>query len=143
MRYRRDMRRAALATLLLAALTANAEPVKCVDAAGKIHYIDRSAAAGMKCEPVKGKASMGTGSGAPASKAPAAKGKPAAPQDDPREAIAAAEKRLAAARKALADQEAIREGGERNYARVEERLAPYKEDVEQAQRELDEARRRR
>lgn len=136
------MRTAFFATMVLAAFGANAEPVKCVDAAGKIHYIDRSAAAGMKCEPVKGKASIGTGSGAPAPK-PAAKGKPAAPQDDPREAIAAAEKRLAAARKALADQEAIREGGERNYARVEERLAPYKEDVEQAQRELDEARRRR
>ena len=139
------MRMAPLATLLFTAFAANAEPVKCVDAAGKIRYVDSSATAGMKCEPVKGKASIGVGSGAPAPKPPAAKGKPpaAAPEGDPREAIVAAEKRLEAARKALAEQEATREGGERNYARVEERLAPYREEVEQAQQALEEARRRR
>lgn len=137
------MRMAGVA-MLLAAFAANAEPVKCVDAAGKVHYIDRSAAGGMKCEPVRGKASVGVGAGVAAPKPPpAAKGKPAAPEADPREAIVAAERRLEAARKALAEQEATREGGERNYARVEERLAPYKEELEQAQRELDEARRRR
>jgi hypothetical protein len=33
------------------------------------------------------------------------------------------------ARKALAEQEAARDGGERNYARVQERLKPYQESV--------------
>ena len=33
------------------------------------------------------------------------------------------------AKKALADQEAVREGGERNYARAQERLKPYQEAV--------------
>ncbi|MGQ0655064.1 MAG: DUF4124 domain-containing protein [Betaproteobacteria bacterium] len=141
------MRTPSLAILLVAfAAGAGAEPVKCVDAAGKVHYIDRSAAGTMKCEPVKGKASIGIGSEAPATKpAPKSASAPSkpAPAGDPREAIIAAERRLAAARKALADQEAIREGGERNYARVEERLAPYRENVQAAERALEEARRQR
>ena len=142
------MRRCSLATLLLTVATGvGAEPVKCVDAAGKVHYIDRSAAGNMKCEEVKGKASIGTGSGAAPAKPPAksasAPAKPAAPAGDPREAIIAAERRLAAARKALADQEATREGGERNYARVEERLAPYRDEVRRAEEALEEARRQR
>jgi hypothetical protein len=33
------------------------------------------------------------------------------------------------ARKALAEQEAVRDGGERNYTRVEERLKPYQDTV--------------
>jgi uncharacterized coiled-coil protein SlyX len=33
------------------------------------------------------------------------------------------------ARKALAEQEAVRDGGERNYARLQERLKPYQESV--------------
>lgn len=36
---------------------------------------------------------------------------------------------LSQARKALAEQEAVREGGEANYARVQERLKPYQETV--------------
>ena len=43
-------------------------------------------------------------------------------------------------RHALAEQEAIREGNERNYARVQERLAPYQQELEAAQRALEEAR---
>ena len=33
------------------------------------------------------------------------------------------------AKKALAEQEAVREGGERNYARMQERLKPYQDSV--------------
>jgi hypothetical protein len=140
--------RISIAVFLLAlAAGAHAEPVKCVDASGKVHYIDRSAAGNMKCEAVKGKASIGTGSGAPASKPPAQKSASAPskppPARDPREAILAAERRLEAARKTLAEQEATREGGERNYARVEERLAPYRAEVQRAQDALEEARRQR
>src|SRR3954471_17790285 len=44
--------------LLLAATSAAAEPVKCVDAKGKVRYIDRSMMAQEKCEPVKDKTQM-------------------------------------------------------------------------------------
>jgi malonyl CoA-acyl carrier protein transacylase len=44
--------------------------------------------------------------------------------------LAQEEKLLAQARKDLAEQEAVRFGDERNYARVLERLQPYKDKVE-------------
>ena len=135
----------ALALLALLAFPVEAQPVKCVDASGKVRYLDRSAAGGMKCEPVRGEAQVGSSGGVkpPAAPKAAGKGEPAPRTEEERRAqIAAAEKRLADARKHLAEQESTREGGERNYARVEERLAPYRRAVEAAQDELDEARRR-
>jgi chromosome segregation ATPase len=48
---------------------------------------------------------------------------------------------LGQARQALAEQEATRSGDERNYARVEERLAPYKEAVENHQKNIEALRR--
>jgi len=44
---------------------------------------------------------------------------------------------LAKAQKDLADQEAIRTGDERNYARVLERLQPYKDSVETHQKNIE------
>jgi hypothetical protein len=139
------MRNTALAVILVAlALPAAAQPVRCVDASGKTHYIDASAAknSGMKCEAVKGAANVVSTPPA-ASRPPARSGSASGSGSDFRDAIIAAEQRLAAARKALAEQEANREGGEKNYTRVEERLAPYREDVQNAERELEEARRQR
>lgn len=51
------------------------------------------------------------------------------------------EQLLAKARKDLADQEAIRTGDERNYARVLERLQPYKDSVETHQKNIEALRR--
>jgi hypothetical protein len=48
---------------------------------------------------------------------------------------------LAKAQKDLADQEAIRTGDERNYARVLERLQPYKDSVETHQKNIEALRR--
>jgi len=48
---------------------------------------------------------------------------------------------LAKAQKDLADQEAIRTGDERNYARVLERLQPYKDSVETHQKNIETLRR--
>jgi hypothetical protein len=140
------MRTVAIVPLLaLLAIPAWAQPVKCVDPSGKVRYVDKSAAGTMKCEPVKGEAQVGSSGGLkpPAAPKAAAKGEPPPRTEEERRAqIAAAEKRLAEARKHLAEQENIREGGERNYSRVQERLAPYQRAVEAAEYALDEARRR-
>jgi len=47
------------------------------------------------------------------------------------------EKLLIDAQKKLGEQEAIRSGDERNYARVLERLKPYQESVDQHQKNID------
>ncbi len=55
--------------------------------------------------------------------------------------LATEEQLLAKAQKDLADQEAIRTGDERNYARVLERLQPYKDSVETHQKNIQALRR--
>jgi hypothetical protein len=44
---------------------------------------------------------------------------------------------LAKARQSLSEQEAIRNGDERNYARVIERLQPFKDDVDLHQKNIE------
>ena len=51
--------------------------------------------------------------------------------------LASEEAALTKARQALAEQEAVRSGDERNYARVEERLKPFKESVETHQKNIE------
>ena len=51
--------------------------------------------------------------------------------------LATEKKSLDEAKKALAEQEAVREGGERNYARVLERLKPYQDNVALHQRNVE------
>ena len=130
------MRPLVAALALLASSGAAAQPVKCVDAKGHARYIDQSMMGQEKCAPVTATTNTVTtqpGAINPKRAAPA----PAASNDD---AVKAAEAGLAAAKKALADQEAIRTGDEHNYARVQERLKPFQDAVEQAQKDLDAAR---
>ena len=135
------------ATVLLLSCVAvtfdvGAQPVKCVDASGRVRYIDAAMAGQEKCTPVRGETQI-----VPAQPVEAT---PPAPQDRPAERAAApastgdarlkeAQSRLTEARKKLAEQEAIREGGERNYARVEERLKPFQQAVESAEKEVEQA----
>jgi chromosome segregation ATPase len=51
--------------------------------------------------------------------------------------LAAEQRALTQARQALAEQEAVRGGEERNYSRVESRLQPYKESVENHQKNIE------
>ena len=129
--------------LLLFALTAHfpfmalAAPVKCVDAKGKVTYMDETAPGADKCQPITGSTIV-----VPADK-PAAAPSSVQPDDSleqKRQRIADAEAKLAEAKQRLAEQEAIREGNERNYARVLERLAPYQAAVDAAEKELEQAR---
>ncbi len=133
---------AALLTAPIAAGPALADPVKCVDAKGKTRYIDESMAALEKCTPVQDRMQIIPGqvgtSRTPSSGAAPADAKPAS--DGSSDAVAQAQMRLAAARKALADQEAMRYGNEKNYERVQERLKPFQDEVDKAQQALDDAR---
>jgi len=55
--------------------------------------------------------------------------------------LAAEERALAEAQAALAEQEAIRTGNERNFQRVLDRLQPFKDKVELHQRNVEALRR--
>jgi type VI protein secretion system component VasK len=123
--------------LLLGGSAALAQPVKCVDASGKVRYLDASAMGQEKCTPVKPAVNVITPQ---AGQAPAAGSTNAAAKDS-QARIERAERALAQAKEKLAEQEATRSGGERNYARVEARLKPYQDAVEKAQKDVEQARR--
>lgn len=124
--------------LSLCAGAAGAETVRCVDAAGKTVYADSGDAQKFKhCRPVSGKINIVAPQ--PGTQAPPPR---AAPRTTgPQESVKAAEQRLAEAQKALAEQEAVRIGSEKNYQRVLDRLKPYQDKVEAAQQQLDKAKR--
>jgi hypothetical protein len=55
--------------------------------------------------------------------------------------LAGEQQLLDRARKELAEQEAVRTGDERNYARVQERLQPFKDSVDLHEKNIDALRR--
>lgn len=126
----------------------------CVDASGRRYYTNVKAdAEGKKCTVVQREVSVVPAQPAPAPKAsPPAPGAGKAPQNAQKnreearrrileEELQAADKQLATARQKLAEQEAIREGGERNYQRVLDRLKPYKEEVERQEQNVSQLKR--
>jgi uncharacterized membrane protein YqiK len=129
---------------------------KCRNADGHWTYTnDRREAEKMKCEIVTRQVNVAPAPPKPAP--PAAKG--ARPNDFPKETaadranarerqrevlekeLATEQAALAKAKEELAAQEAIRTGEERNYARVEERLQPYKDSVETHEKNIEALRR--
>jgi|1186.fasta_scaffold320159_2 hypothetical protein len=126
--------KALLAALLIAgSFPVVAAPVKCVDAKGRVTYIDETGPGADKCQPLTGSTVI------------VPRDKPStvptiAPDnslEEKRARVAEAEARLSEAKQKLADQEAIREGNEKNYARVLERLKPYQDAVEAAEKNLE------
>jgi hypothetical protein len=134
----------ALTTVALAVPAQVTEIYKCVEPSGRSLYTsDKRETAGRKCELVSRQVNV----------VPGSKGQP--PSNFPKESmeqranarerqrlvlqqeLATEEKLLEAARKGLAEQEDIRKGDERNYARVIERLQPYKDSVETHQKNVD------
>ena len=151
--------RFAFLSMLFMAVSAHAqqqpmtEIFKCVDASGRATYTnDRREAERQKCEVVARQ--MNTAPGATQGGA-----KSARPSDFPRESsadraaarerqrsilekeLASEQAALAKAQQDLAAQEAVRSGEERNYARVEERLQPFKDSVETHQKNIEALRR--
>ena len=144
---------AALGTLAVPAAAQVTEIFKCRDAQGRWTYTnDRRQAEKEKCELVASQINVAPA--APKSARPAS-----SPSNFPRESsaerasakgkqreilekeLANEEAALAKAKQALAEQEAVRSGDERNYARVEERLRPYQESVENHQKNIEALRR--
>src|SRR5262249_28489391 len=144
---RRKNKMAAMKNLALAAVltlatgAALAQPMRCVDASGKVRYVDASQAGNDKCTPLENRLEI----------IPAPPNAPSRPQQpggtggQSREGaegrLKDAEARLAAAKQALAEQEAVRYGDEKNYQRMLDRLKPYQDAVDNAQKDVDQARR--
>jgi len=149
------MARAVVALIFAAVVagSAHAQAVteiwKCKSRDGRWTYTnDRNEAEKLKCQTVTRQVNV-----APASKAPA--GSAGFPKETPAERSSARERQreilekelateqaaLAKAQQDLAAQESVRSGSERNYARVEERLQPYKDSVETHQKNIEALRR--
>jgi hypothetical protein len=134
----------AAATAFLVPLTAQAQALKCVDPSGKVTYADAKLP-GHTCTAVQGNVNVVPPPSAtvPQRMPPASSGQSggADRRKELESRLAAEEQALEAARKDLAEQEAVRYGDERNYQRVLDRLQPYKERVEQQEQQVEAVRR--
>jgi septal ring factor EnvC (AmiA/AmiB activator) len=123
---------------------------KCVEPDGRAHYTNiKKETDGKNCTIVTKEVSVVPG--APPQQRPAAAAAPAnfpkvdretqKARDDSRRRIledelAAEEKSLADAKTKLAEQESVRQGDEKNYQRVLDRLKPFQEAVERHERNI-------
>ncbi|MBI4291636.1 MAG: DUF4124 domain-containing protein [Betaproteobacteria bacterium] len=123
----------------------------CVDASGHRYYTNvKSDAEGKKCTVVQREVSV-VPAQTPAPRRESASGSSQASarvqqntqksRDEARKRILEEEldlavKQLAVAKQRLAEQEGIREGGERNYQRVLDRLKPYQQEVERQEQNV-------
>ncbi|CAH1746978.1 conserved exported protein of unknown function [Thauera humireducens] len=148
-----------LILLLGTVLPAQAEVYKCTDAEGRITYTnDRNVARGCKAldtdqtistvpapvrRPTTGPAASPTGT---PSGFPRVSPADQRARDDSRRQVleaelATEEGALTAAEQALAEQESVRMGDERNYQKVLDRLQPFKDKVELHKRNIEALRR--
>ena len=121
---------------------------KCTDSDGRLLYTtEKSDMAGKKCEPVASEVNV-----VPSQKSRGESARPPGfPRETPTQRSTAKEKQretlegelakekslLADAQKELDAQQAVRSGDEKNYARVLERLQPYKDRVELHQKNIE------
>jgi hypothetical protein len=119
--------------MLLIATPLAAETCKYVDNEGRVTYSNVPVKNAKKVSCFDAPAAPAP-SAAPAAPAPRVTGPTQRKRDDERrrileEELVSAQAALDEARKALAEQESIREGGEKNYQRVLDRLKPFQEAV--------------
>lgn len=121
---------------MCATTVASAEVFKCVDAAGKITYAETKEG-NAKCNVVSGEVNVVS--------VPKVVARPPkviesnernVKSESPPGEIAEQERALIEAKKALAEQESFRLGGERNYQRVLERLQPFQDKVTEIEKKL-------
>ena len=127
------------------------EIYKCVDASGRASYTnDARETDGRKCQLVTTQINVAPPppprqKGAPSSFPRESAAERASAKGRQREILeqelASEQADLAKAKQALAEQETVREGDERNYARVLERLQPYKDRVETHEKNVEALRR--
>lgn len=136
--------------LLLAGTPVWADIYKCVDDQGRVTYTNSRVAKGcsalnrdLPVSSVPGPSSAGgKASGPDSATFPKVSDEAQRNRDGDRKRIltqelATEEKSLEDARKALAEQEAVRLGDERNYQKVLDRLQPFKDKVELHQRNVE------
>lgn len=130
------MKRLALMILSCSPAMTLGATYKCVDTQGRVSY-SQTVEAGKRCVEAK----LPPVQVIPAQPFPAREGGPP-PRDDGAKAapspaagqdLAEARKALEEARRKLAEQEAVRYGGEKNYQRVLDRLKPFQDEVAQAE----------
>ena len=145
----------ALVTALPARAQEATEIYKCLDPNGRPSYTnDKRETQGKKCELVTRQINIAPTPKPTPVPAPSA-GRGDFPRESPTQRQSAKDKQrdileselareqteLAKARDALAAQEAVRSGDEKNYARVLERLQPYKDSVETHEKNVEALRR--
>lgn len=144
-----------LPLLLLAglALPAHAEIYKCTDANGRVTYTnDRSIARGCVRlqsdqpvssvpSPVRRPAAAPQGGDFPRVSPNEQRGRDDARRQVLQDELQGEEQKLAEAEKALAEQESIRLGDERNYQKLLDRVQPFKDRVELHKRNIEALRR--
>lgn len=123
------------------------EIYKCVEKNGRPLYTsDKRETAGKKCELVSREINV-----VPAQKQPPMSGPSTFPRETPQarasakdrqrdilqKELASEQELLDKARKDLAEQESVRSGDEKNYARVLDRLQPYKDNVDLHQKNIE------
>ena len=136
-----------------AAAQPRTEIYKCVDSTGRPHYTnDLRETTGQKCQlvtrqinvapppppPRQSRASPGEFPRESANDRASAKGRQ---REILQKELASEQADLERARQALAEQEAVRSGDERNYAKVLERLQPFKDRVETHEKNVEALRR--
>jgi Domain of unknown function (DUF4124) len=143
----------AFAALAAPALAQRTEIYKCLDASGRPSYTnDKRETTGRKCELVTTQINVAPPPPPPsAARQPARTSPSSFPKESPSERatakgrqreilekeLAAEQQDLAKARQALAEQEAVRTGEERNYAKVLERLQPIKDRIETHEKNVE------
>ena len=151
----------ALGWMVIGALAAPAyaqvtEIYKCVDATGRPLYTsDKRDTAGKKCDLVSREINVVPAQQIPVQRPSASNSRSGFPRESASDRANAKERQreilekelateqqlLAKAQQDLADQESVRSGDERNYARVLERLQPYKDSLEVHQKNVEALRR--
>jgi hypothetical protein len=133
------------AALASPAYAQRTEVFKCVDATGRASYTnDKRETVGKQCEVVTTQINVAPppkpasrSSAFPRESAADRAGAKLRQRDILEKELAAEEQDLAEAREALSAQEAVRFGDERNYARVQERLQPFKDRIETHEKNIE------
>ena len=141
-------RRTAYLLALLAGFAQADTLYKCSDSAGRTTYTNQKTP-GKNCsvlsqdKPIstfaapKARASTPTPEGFPRVNSETQKSRDGDRRKILEEEMRSEQQKLEEAKKSLSEQEAIREGGEKNYQRVLDRLKPYQEEVQLHERNVD------
>jgi hypothetical protein len=143
-----NLRRTPYLLALLAGFAQADTLYKCTDAAGRTTYTNQKVAA-KTCTilsqdkpistfaPPKARPNAPTPDGFPRVSSETQKNRDGDRRKILSDELASEQRQLGEAKQALAEQEAVREGGERNYQKVIERLKPFQDAVELHERNID------